>query len=152
MRNDDKEQHGLEILNLDNLEKFVSKCIVLPQDFKKQWVKDDVNGLMILIFKVCDRIPELEKWENDTKRDTTIETLQVAFARFLGFDDDEHLCEWLGENPQWAPEHWCGGSTDIFNDSEIQGFVVGGVHTYDQLINELCALYDTYNFTVYNNA
>ena len=151
MRNDDKEQHGLEILNLDNLEKFVSKCIVLPQDFKKQWVKDDVNGLMILIFKVWDTIPEFEKWENDTKRDTTIETLKVAFSRFLGFDDDEHFMDWLDENPKWFTPH-CGTAHDIFNDSEEQGFVRGGMFTYNDLINELCELYDTYNFTVYNNA
>jgi hypothetical protein len=62
---------------------------------------------------------------------------------------NEHLCEWLGENPQWAPEHWCGGaSTDIFNHSEHQGFASAKATTYDELINKLCELHDTYNFLV----
>ena len=153
MENSLKEQRGLEILDINNLDKFVTECIKLPERFKEQYIKEDRNGLTMLILQVGDKIPEFVKFEDETLRESFLEKIQVAFCKFLGFDDDEHLCEWLGENPQWAPEHWCGGaSTDIFNHSEHQGFASAKATTYDELINKLCELHDTYNFLVYDNA
>jgi hypothetical protein len=150
MENNLKEQKGLEILDLNNLEDFVTKCINLPEDFKSQSIREDTNGLTLLILQVGDRIPKLLSFQDNIERDTYEEEAQIAFCKFLGFDDDEHLCEWLGENPQWAPENWCGSSYCIFENSVLQGFVSAKVSSYDDLINELCALYDTYNFKVYN--
>jgi hypothetical protein len=53
----------------------------------------------MLILQVGDKIPEFVKFEDETLRESFLEKIQVAFCKFLGFDDDEHLCEWLGENP-----------------------------------------------------
>jgi hypothetical protein len=149
MENNLKEQKGLEILDLNNLEDFVTKCINLPEHFKSQFIREDTNGLTILILQVGDKISKLLEFQDTVERDTYEGEVQVAFCKFLGFDNECHFKEWLRANPQWV-ENWTGCSTDIFNDSEVQGFAMGGVHTYDQLINELCALYDTYNFKVYN--
>ena len=151
MRNDDKEQHGLEILNLDNLETFLRECLELPEPFKRDYISEDKNGLLCLVLEVGDKIPEFAKFEHESKNKggTYLEIIRLAFCKFLGFDDDDHFAEWLGENPQWAQEQWCGWSTDIFNNSQNQGFISAN-STYDDLINELCDLYDTYNFCVYN--
>ena len=151
MENNLKEQKGLEILNLDNLETFIRECLELPEQFKRDYIAEDKNGLTCLILKVLDKTPELIKFEYTAKiKDGAyFETLRLAFCKFLGFKDDDHFAEWLGENPQWAQESWCGWSTDIFNNSQNQGFISAN-STYDDLINELCNLYDTYNFCVYN--
>jgi hypothetical protein len=153
MRNDDKEQKGLEILDTDNLDIFVTECNKLPERFKSQYITEK-NGLTCLILQVGDKIPKFDEFKDKYKIEgkTYFESLQLAFVRTLGFDDDEHFAEWLGANPQWAQENWCGGSTDIFNNSEHQGFASANATTYDELINKLCELHDTYNFLVYDNA
>ena len=151
MRNDDKEQKGLEILDTDNLDKLLAACMELPEDFKKQLIERDKNGLTCLILKVLEKKPELVKFEyKDTiKEGTYLESLQLAFSRLLGFEDVDHLCKWLGANPQWAPERWCGGSTAIFNNSEHQGFGYTSSTTYGKLINILYELSGNYKFKVY---
>jgi hypothetical protein len=52
IENNLKEQKGLEILDLKNLEEFVTKCINLTEDFKSQYIREDTNGLTILILQV----------------------------------------------------------------------------------------------------
>jgi hypothetical protein len=125
MDNSLKEQKGLEILDLDNLETFIRECLELPESFKRAYIPENKNGLTCLILKVLDETPELIKFEHTAKiKDGAyFETLRLTFCKFLGFDDDDHFAEWLGENPQWAQESWCGWSTDIFNNSQNQGFV-----------------------------
>jgi hypothetical protein len=39
----------------------------------------------------------------------------VAFSKMLGFEDDEHLEEWISENPQWCDD--VKGS-EVFNECE----------------------------------
>jgi hypothetical protein len=50
----------------------------------------------------------------------------------LGFDDDEHLEEWISENPQWCD---VVKGSEVFNECEPQCFVTAGVSTYQELID-----------------
>jgi hypothetical protein len=151
MENSLKEQHGLEILNIDNLDIFVTECKELPERFKSKYITDK-NGLTCLILQVGDKIPQFDEFKDKYELDgkSYLEALQLAFVRTLGFDDDEHFAEWLGENPEWAPEHWCGSSYCIFDDGQLQGFGSAKSTTYKELINELHELFIHYKCTVYD--
>ena len=70
MENNLKEQKGLEILDLKNLEEFVTKCINLTEDFKSQYIREDTNGLTILILQVGDKISKLLEFQDNVERDT----------------------------------------------------------------------------------
>jgi hypothetical protein len=144
-----KEQKGLKILNIDNLDIFITECNELPERFKSQYISEK-NGLTLLILQVGDKLAELLKFQDTIERDTYEEEVQIAFCKFLGFDDDEHFAEWLEANPQWAPEDWCGSSYCIFDDSQHQGFASARATTYEELINELYKLYGHYKFKVYD--
>ena len=149
MKNSLKEQHGLEILNLDNLEIFLRQCLALPEQFQKEYIPEDKNGLTCLILKVLDKMPKILAFRDDTKRDTYEGEVQIAFCKFLGFDDDAHFTQWVGANPQWSQEQRCTQSSDIFYNIANQE-IESNDSTYDDLINELCDLYDAYNFNVYH--
>jgi hypothetical protein len=41
---------------------------------------------------------------------------------------------------------------EVFNECQHQCFVTAGASTYQELIDALIELHDTYNFIVYNNA
>jgi hypothetical protein len=77
MENSLKEQRGLEILDINNLDKFVTECIKLPERFKEQYIKEDRNGLTMLILQVGDKIPEFVKFED-------IFTKKPAVKRVIG--------------------------------------------------------------------
>jgi hypothetical protein len=150
-----KEQHGLEILNLDNLEIFLRQCLALPEQFQKEYIPDDKNGLTCLILKVGDTIPQFNEFKDKYKAEgkTYLKSLQLAFARTLGFDDDDHFTNWVRANPQWSQDQRCNQSSDIFYNianQEPEPELESDNSTYDDLINELCDLYDSYNFNVYH--
>ena len=147
MKNSLKEQRGLKILNTDNLDDFTNECMKLPEHFKSEYITEE-NGLTLLILQVGDKLPELLKFQDNIERDTYEEEVQIAFCKFLGFDDVEHFSKWLVENPQWAQERWCGHSSDIFNNTVHQGFAYANSTRYRELINELYALSGNYKFNI----
>jgi hypothetical protein len=40
----------------------------------------------------------------DNEYEYAYQAQHVAFSKMLGFDDDEHLEEWISENPQWCDD------------------------------------------------
>ena len=147
-----KEQKGLEILDIDNLKEFTTLCNKLPLDFKSQYILEDDNALTLLIVKVAENIEEYKRFFEEVEGNEyeyAYQAQHVAFSKTLGFEDDEHLSDWINENPIWCDDTH---GLNIFNNCEHQGFVTAGASTYQELIDALIELHDTYNFLVYNNA
>jgi hypothetical protein len=152
LNNSLREQKGLEILDIDNLKEFTTLCDELPADFKSQYILEGDNALTLLIVKVAENIEDYKRFFEETKDNEyeyAHQTQHVAFSKMLGFDDDEHLEEWISENPQWCDDVQ---GIEVFCVCFHQCFVTAGVSTYQELIDALIELHDTYNFLVYNNA
>jgi hypothetical protein len=147
-----REQKGLEILNIHNLKEFTTLCDELPADFKSQYILETENALTLLIVKVAENIEDYKRFFEEIKDyeyEYGHQAQHVAFSKMLGFEDDEHLEEWISENPQWCDD--VKGS-EVFCVCFHQCFVTVRVNTYQDLINALIEIHDTYNFLVYNNA
>ena len=152
LNNSLKEQKGLEILDIDNLKEFTTLCDELPADFKSQYILEDDNALRLLIVKVAENIEDYKRFFEeikDNEYEYAYQAQHVAFSKTLGFDDGEHLEEWISENPQWCD---VVKGSEVFNECQHQCFVTAGASTYQELIDALIELHDTYNFIVYNNA
>ena len=152
LNNSLREQKGLEILDVDNLKEFTTLCDELPADFKSQYILEGDNALTLLIVKVAENIEDYKRFFEQIKGNEyeyAHQTQHVAFSKMLGFEDDEHLEEWISKNP-----HWCGDveGIEVFCVCFHQGFATVKVNTYQDLINALIELHDTYNFLVYDNA
>jgi hypothetical protein len=49
----------------------------------------------------------------------------------LGFDDDEHLEEWISENPQWCD---VVKGSEVFNECQHQCFVTAGATSLTKIL------------------
>ena len=144
-----REQKGLEILDIDNLKEFTTLCNKMPLDFKSQYILEDDNALTLLIVKVAENIEDYKRFFEEIKGNEyeyAYQAQHVAFSKMLGFEDDEHLSDWINKNPIWCDDTH---GLNIFDNCEHQGFVTARENTYQELIDALIDMYNTYKFNVW---